>query len=40
VADLDARLREIGVAAYPTYERAATAMRKVLTYYRFREDVG
>jgi hypothetical protein len=35
IAELDARLREIGVAAYPTYERAATAMRKVMTYYRF-----
>lgn len=39
LADLDTQLREIGVAAYPTYERAATAMRKVLTYYRFREAV-
>jgi len=40
VAELEARLREIGVAAYPTYERAATAMQKVLTYHRFQEAVG
>ncbi|MGE0134581.1 MAG: CoA-binding protein [Dehalococcoidia bacterium] len=40
VADLDARLREIGVAAYPTYERAAVAMRKVLDYYQFRDAIG
>jgi acyl-CoA synthetase (NDP forming) len=39
VASLDARLRDIGVAAYPTYERAANAMRKVLGYYRFRESL-
>ena len=39
IADLDARLRDIGVAAYPTYERAAVAMRKVLSYYRFREAI-
>jgi acyl-CoA synthetase (NDP forming) len=39
VAALDARLRDIGVAAYPTYERAAQAMRKVLAYYRFQEGL-
>jgi acyl-CoA synthetase (NDP forming) len=39
LAKLDERLREIGVAAYPTYERAATAIRKVLAYHRFQDGV-
>ncbi|MDO8794309.1 MAG: CoA-binding protein [Vicinamibacterales bacterium] len=35
MAALDARLREIGIPAFPTYERAASAIRKVIGYYRF-----
>jgi acyl-CoA synthetase (NDP forming) len=40
MAELDGQLREIGVAAYPTYERAAMAMRKVLEYYRWQEGLA
>ena len=36
---LDARLRDIGIAAFPTYERAASAIRKVMDYHRFRAEL-
>src|SRR5690606_34285860 len=35
-----ARLREAGIPAFPTYERCASALAKVRTYYRFREENG
>ena len=40
IAAVDARLREIGIPSFPTYERAATAIAKVSAYYRFREAAG
>jgi hypothetical protein len=40
LATLDERLRAIGVAAYPTYECAASAMRKALAYHRFHEGTA
>lgn len=36
--DLDIQLREIRVPSFPTYERAATAIRKVLDYQQFHRD--
>jgi acyl-CoA synthetase (NDP forming) len=36
MAELDARLREIGVPSFASYERAANAIAKVRAYYRFR----
>jgi len=37
IARIDARLREVGIPAFPTYERAAAALAKVSAYYRFRD---
>jgi acyl-CoA synthetase (NDP forming) len=39
LARLDARLREIGIPGYPTYERAAAVIAKVSAYYRFRQSL-
>ena len=37
IADIDKRLREIGIPMFSTYERAATVLAKVSAYYRFCE---
>ncbi|MEE9162602.1 MAG: CoA-binding protein, partial [Candidatus Neomarinimicrobiota bacterium] len=33
--DLDLKLQEAGIPSYPTYERAALALKKLVDYYRF-----
>ena len=40
IAEMEARLSEMGVPAFPTYERAAAALARVSAYYRFREAAG
>jgi acyl-CoA synthetase (NDP forming) len=35
--DLDLKLQEAGMPSYPTYERAALALKKLVDYYRFHE---
>jgi acyl-CoA synthetase (NDP forming) len=34
---LDLKLQEAGMPSYPTYERAALALKKLVDYYRFHE---
>lgn len=38
--EMDRRLMEDGIPTYPSYERAASALRKVRDYHRFRAEVG
>lgn len=37
--ELDQQLQELGLAAYPTYDRAARALSRVSAYYRWRAEV-
>ena len=36
--DLDIKLQEAGIPSYPTYERAALALKKLVDYHRFHES--
>ncbi len=40
IHDLDLRFREKGIPAYPSFERAAVAIKKLTDYYRFLNEVG
>ena len=37
--ELDQELQALGIAAYPSYDRAARALAKVSAYYRWRAEV-
>ena len=37
--ELDQELQALGIAAYPSYDRAARALAKVSAYYRWRAQV-
>ena len=38
--ELDRRLQEAGIPSFPTYERAAQAIKKVADYYKFHDGSG